>query len=53
VTKVKEYAGHRDIKTTMRYVPDQTEAEDADLGSVYLAGALGGAAANPTSAPAG
>jgi len=33
VTKVKEYAGHVDLKTTMRYVHHQTKAEDADVGS--------------------
>jgi integrase len=36
VTKVKEYAGHRDIKTTMRYVHHQTKAEDAEAGGAYL-----------------
>jgi integrase len=40
VTKVKEFAGHRDIKTTMRYVHHQTKAEDAELGGSYLAGVL-------------
>jgi integrase len=40
VTKVKEYAGHRDVKTTMRYVHHQTKAADADLGGEYLARAL-------------
>jgi integrase len=41
VTKVQSYAGHRDIKTTMRYVHHQTKAEDADLGGAYLARVLG------------
>lgn len=40
VTKVKEYAGHRDLKTTMRYVHHQTKAEDAALGGTYLDGIL-------------
>jgi integrase len=37
VTKVKEFAGHRDIKTTMRYVHHQTKSEDADLADAFLA----------------
>jgi integrase len=41
ITKVQSYAGHRDIKTTMRYVHHQTKAEDADLGGAYLARVLG------------
>jgi integrase len=36
ITKVQTYAGHRDIKTTMRYVHHQTKAEDASLGGEYL-----------------
>jgi integrase len=36
LTKVQAYAGHRDIKTTQRYVHHQTKAEDADLGGAYL-----------------
>lgn len=36
VTKVQLYAGHRDIKTTMRYVHHQTKEEDAGLGGAYL-----------------
>ncbi|HEX4806335.1 MAG TPA: tyrosine-type recombinase/integrase [Conexibacter sp.] len=40
ITKVKEYAGHRDLKTTMRYVHHQTKAEDAEVGGVYLDGIL-------------
>jgi integrase len=39
VTKVKEFAGHRDIKTTMRYVHHQTKSEDADLADAFLAAA--------------
>jgi integrase len=45
VTKVQSYAGHRDIKTTMRYVHHQTKAEDAELGGAYLARVLGPAEA--------
>jgi len=45
VTKVQLYAGHRDIKTTMRYVHHQTKEEDAGLGGAYLARVL--AEANP------
>lgn len=41
ITKVKEYAGHRDLKTTMRYVHHQTKAEDAEVGGSYLDGILG------------
>jgi integrase len=40
VTKVQLYAGHRDIKTTMRYVHHQTKEEDAGLGGAYLARVL-------------
>jgi integrase len=40
LTKVQAYAGHRDIKTTQRYVHHQTKAQDADLGGVYLDAAL-------------
>jgi integrase len=36
LTKVQVYAGHRDIKTTQRYVHHQTKAQDADLGGAYL-----------------
>lgn len=36
VTKVQHYAGHADIKTTMRYVHHQTKADDAQLGAAYL-----------------
>jgi integrase len=43
ITKVKEYAGHRDIKTTMRYVHHKTKAADADAGGSYLDGVLGDA----------
>jgi integrase len=42
VTKVQKFAGHRDVKTTMRYVHHQTKAEDAGLGGVYLDRVLGG-----------
>jgi integrase len=42
VTKVQEFAGHADIKTTVRYVHHQTKAEDAELGGAYLARVLGG-----------
>lgn len=41
ITKVQAYAGHRDIKTTQRYVHHKTKAQDADLGGVYLDAALG------------
>ena len=41
VTKVQSYAGHRDIKTTTRYVHHQTKAEDAQLGDAYLTRVLG------------
>jgi integrase len=41
VTKVKEFAGHADVTTTMRYVHHQTKADDAELGGAYLARALG------------
>jgi integrase len=40
VTKVKEFAGHADVKTTMRYVHHQTKADDAELGGSYLEKAL-------------
>jgi integrase len=40
VTKVQEFAGHADIKTTIRYVHHQTKAEDAELGGAYLARVL-------------
>ena len=30
LTKVQAYAGHRDVKTTQRYVHHQTKTEDAD-----------------------
>ena len=43
ITKVKEYAGHRDLKTTMRYVHHQTKAEDAEVGGTYLDGILSAA----------
>jgi integrase len=36
LSRVKEYAGHRDIKTTMRYIHHQTKAADAELGGAYL-----------------
>jgi integrase len=42
ITKVQSYAGHRDIKTTMRYVHHQTK-EDATLGGEYLDRVLGSA----------
>lgn len=42
VTKVQLYAGHRDIKTTMRYVHHQTKEEDAGVGGAYLARVLAG-----------
>jgi integrase len=45
VTKVQSYAGHRDLKTTMRYVHHQTKAEDAELGGAYLERVLGPAEA--------
>ncbi len=41
VTKVKEFAGHRDLKTTQRYVHHQTKAEDAQAGGAYLDRVLG------------
>jgi integrase len=44
VTKVKQFAGHADVKTTMRYVHHQTKADDAELGGSYLKKAL---SANP------
>jgi integrase len=44
LTKVQAYAGHRDVKTTQRYVHHQTKAEDAALGAAYLARVLGPAA---------
>jgi integrase len=50
ITKVKEYAGHRDIKTTMRYVHHKTKAADADAGGSYLDGVLGSMTAEPTAA---
>jgi integrase len=40
LTKVQAYAGHRDVKTTQRYVHHQTKAQDADLGGAYLDAAL-------------
>jgi integrase len=40
ITKVQLYAGHRDIKTTMRYVHHQTKEEDAEVGGAYLARVL-------------
>jgi hypothetical protein len=40
LTKVQAYAGHRDVKTTQRYVHLQTKAHDADLGGAYLEAAL-------------
>ena len=40
LTKVQSYAGHRDVKTTQRYVHHQTKAQDADLGGAYLDAAL-------------
>ena len=49
VTKVQEFAGHSDIKTTMRYVHHQTKADDAKLGGAYLERALG--AGEPLSTP--
>lgn len=39
VTKVKEFAGHRDIKTTMRYVHHQAKTEDADAADAFLSAA--------------
>jgi integrase len=41
LTRVQAYAGHRDVKTTQRYVHHQTKAQDADLGGAYLDAALG------------
>lgn len=41
VTKVKEFAGHRDLKTTERYVHHKTKAEDAEAGAAYLDRVLG------------
>jgi integrase len=40
ITKVQDYAGHTDIKTTRRYVHHKAKAEDADLAGAYLASAL-------------
>jgi integrase len=53
ITKVQTYAGHRDIKTTMRYVHHQTKAEDASLGGQYLERVLAAGALAPASVPAG
>jgi integrase len=53
ITKVQTYAGHRDIKTTMRYVHHQTKAEDASLGGQYLDRVLASEALAPVSIPAG
>lgn len=50
ITKVKEYAGHRDLKTTMRYVHHQTKAEDAEVGGTYLDGILASEVAQPAAA---
>jgi integrase len=41
ITKVKEFAGHADVKTTMRYVHHQTKEDDAELGGAYLTRTLG------------
>jgi integrase len=41
ITKVQEFAGHADIKTTRRYIHHQTNAEDAEAGGAYLARVLG------------
>jgi integrase len=40
ITHVQSYAGHRDIKTTMRYVHHQTKTDDARLAGAYLERAL-------------
>jgi integrase len=40
ITKVQDYAGHTDIKTTRRYVHHRAKAEDAHLAGAYLASAL-------------
>lgn len=50
-TKVQAYAGHRDVKTTQRYVHHQTKAQDADLGGAYLAAALGQSSARTSETP--
>jgi integrase len=52
ITKVQTYAGHRDIKTTMRYVHHQTKAEDASLGGEYLDRVLATSALAAGSVPA-
>jgi integrase len=51
LTKVQAYAGHRDVKTTQRYVHHQTKAQDADLGGAYLAAALGQSPAGTPQSP--
>ena len=48
LTKVQAYAGHRDVKTTQRYVHHQTKTQDADLGGAYLDEALSQTAAPPS-----
>jgi integrase len=53
ITKVQEFAGHADIKTTRRYVHHQTKAEDAELGGAYLARVLGVPAEGAPTEPAG
>jgi integrase len=40
ITRVQDYAGHTDVKTTRRYVHHKAKAEDADLAGAYLASAL-------------
>ena len=50
ITKVKDYAGHRDLKTTMRYVHHQTKVEDAEVGGTYLDGILSGGTTEPVAA---
>jgi integrase len=40
ITKVQDYAGHTDIKTTRRYVHHKAKAEDAGLAGAYLDSAL-------------
>jgi integrase len=52
ITKVQEFAGHADIKTTRRYVHHQTKAEDAELGGAYLARVLSPAEVAPAGARA-
>ena len=51
ITKVQEFAGHADIKTTRRYVHHQTKAEDAEVAGAYLARVLEGLAEHRSAEP--